>query len=74
MWHSRRQVQDILGDEVVRLLVVTALVVLLPFLVLAQGLTIKDSFPNGRPELRWASFPYFNRDNLEGARDSKAPV
>lgn len=33
----------------------------------------KDNFPDGRPELRWSFFPYFNLDNLEGARDTKAP-
>ncbi|MBI4680877.1 MAG: hypothetical protein HY753_06665 [Nitrospirae bacterium] len=73
MWHSGRQVQEILGDKMLRLLVVTALVVLFPFVAFAQEPTLKDSFPNGRHELRWVSFPYFNRDNLEGARDSKAP-
>lgn len=56
-----------------RLLVVTALVVLFPFVAFAQEPTIKDSFPNRRPDLRWAPFPYFNLDNLEGERDSEAP-
>lgn len=49
------------------LLLVTAIVALFPFVAFAQEPTIKDSFPNGRPELRWVSFPYFNRHNLEGA-------
>ena len=35
-----------------RLLVVTALVVLFPFVAFAQEPTIKDSFPNRRPDLR----------------------
>jgi len=51
-----------------RLLVVTALVVQFPFVAFAQEPTLKNGFPNGRPELRWVSFPYFNRHNLEGAR------
>ena len=56
-----------------RLILIVAAVVLFPFEVFPQDSTINDSFPNGRPELRWAFFPYFNLDNLEGARDSKAP-
>lgn len=48
-------------------------VVLVPLVASAETLSIKDNFPDGRPELRWAPFPYFNRDNLEGARDGKAP-
>jgi hypothetical protein len=48
-------------------------VILFPQIVYAENLTFKDNFPNGRAELRWAFFPYFNLDNLEGARDSKAP-
>jgi len=35
--------------------------------------TFKDSFPDGRPKLRWSFFPYFNLDNLEGMKDSGAP-
>jgi hypothetical protein len=52
---------------------VIVLMILSPLLVFAQGLTMKDDFPNGRPELRWAPFPFFNRDNIEGIRDIKAP-
>lgn len=33
----------------------------------------RDNFPEGKPQLRWAFFPYFNLDNLEGAKDTKAP-
>jgi hypothetical protein len=32
-----------------------------------------DTFPGGRPELRWRAFPFFNGDNLEGAPDPAAP-
>lgn len=56
-----------------RLLLLIIIMILFPFQGLTKGLEIKDSFPGGRPELRWVPFPYFNRDNLEGARDSKAP-
>lgn len=48
------------------------LVILIPILSYAQDI-YRDNFPNGRPELRWAFFPYFNLDNLEGAKDTKAP-
>lgn len=48
------------------------LVILLPSLSYAQEI-YRDNFPNGSPELRWAFFPYFNLDNLEGAKDTKAP-
>jgi len=46
--------------------------ILHPLNAFPQGVTFKDNFPHGRPELRWAPFPYFNLDNLEGARDTKA--
>ncbi|KCZ71754.1 hypothetical protein ANME2D_01808 [Candidatus Methanoperedens nitroreducens] len=39
----------------------------------SDEMTLRDSFPDGRPELRWAFFPYFNLDNLEGKRDNNAP-
>lgn len=48
------------------------MVVLFPLSVQAQDV-YRDNFPNGRPELRWSFFPYFNLDNLEGARDTRAP-
>ena len=54
-------------------LFVTVLVMLFPLAASAESPLINDSFPNGRPELRWVSFPFFNHDTLEGARDSKAP-
>ncbi len=44
----------------------------IPFLAFAQDV-FKDNFPDGKPELRWAFFPYFNLDNLEGAKTSDAP-
>lgn len=48
------------------------LILLLSLSVEAQNI-YKDSFPNGNPELRWSFFPYFNLDNIDGARDTKAP-
>jgi hypothetical protein len=33
----------------------------------------KDSFPNGKPQLKWNFFPFFNLDNLEGVYDPSAP-
>jgi len=32
-----------------------------------------DSFPQGRPQLRWSFFPFFNLDNLQGRADPSAP-
>lgn len=46
---------------------------LFPFTAYSKELTIKDGFPEGKPELRWVTFPFFNLDNLEGAKDKKAP-
>jgi len=34
---------------------------------------LRDSFPNGTPELTWRPFPYFNKDNLKGAIDPSSP-
>ncbi|MCX7913205.1 MAG: hypothetical protein N2511_01325 [Thermodesulfovibrionales bacterium] len=33
----------------------------------------KDNFSGGKPQLRWAFFPHFNLDNLEGIPNSNAP-
>jgi len=33
----------------------------------------RDNFPNGKPQLKWNFFPFFNLDNLEGTIDSSAP-
>uniref|UniRef100_A0A7V4JQ69 Uncharacterized protein n=1 Tax=Thermodesulfobacterium geofontis TaxID=1295609 RepID=A0A7V4JQ69_9BACT len=44
----------------------------IPLLAFAQEV-FKDNFPNGKPELRWAAFPFFNLDNLEGKKVSDAP-
>ncbi len=60
------------GYSIVEILLAIVIIVLLPFEAHSKGLTIRDSFPHGRPELRWSFFPYFNLDNLEGARDSNA--
>jgi hypothetical protein len=57
----------------VRVLIILIVLVLSPVIAFSQGLSYKDNFPNGRAKLRWAFFPYFNLDNLEGARDTKAP-
>ena len=56
-----------------RVFIILIGIVLSPVIAFSQGLSYKDNFPNGRSELRWAFFPYFNLDNLEGARDTKAP-
>ena len=56
----------------IRLLLVI-IVILFPLTAAAENLTFQDHFPDGKPELRWAPFPYFNLDNLEGAKDFKAP-
>ncbi len=56
-----------------RVFIILIGIVLSPVIAFSQGLSYKDNFPNGRSELRWAFFPYFNLDNLEGAKDSKAP-
>lgn len=47
--------------------------VLFPSISFSKSTIIKDNFSEGRTELRWAPFPFFNLDNLEGARDDKAP-
>jgi hypothetical protein len=60
------------GYSIVEILLAIVIVVLLPFEAYSEGPTIRDSFPHGRPELRWAFFPYFNLDNLEGAKYSGA--
>jgi len=44
----------------------------IPFLSFAQNV-FKDNFPKGKPELRWAPFPFFNLDNLEGEKALDAP-
>ena len=49
------------------------MLLLIPRMAYSEDIVIKDSFPDGKPELRWSFFPYFNLDNLEGARDIKAP-
>ncbi|HCC68476.1 MAG TPA: hypothetical protein DEP99_01100 [Nitrospiraceae bacterium] len=54
-------------------LLLAIIVILFPLEAPSQEPIIKDNFPQGRPELRWAFFPYFNLDNLEGVKDSKAP-
>lgn len=46
--------------------------IIFPLATQAQEI-YRDNFPNGRPELRWSFFPYFNLDNLDGAKDTKAP-
>jgi hypothetical protein len=33
----------------------------------------RDAFSNGKPQQRWAPYPYFNLDNLKGAKTSAAP-
>ncbi len=48
-------------------------ILLIPLNVFSQDIVIKENFPDGKPELRWSFYPYFNLDNLEGVRDSKAP-
>lgn len=52
--------------------IISVFILFLPFLAEAQDV-YRDSFPDGRPELRWSFFPYFNLDNLKGARDTKTP-
>lgn len=32
-----------------------------------------DSFPAGRPKLRWVFVPFFNQDNFVGAKDRAGP-
>lgn len=34
---------------------------------------ISESFTGGRPQVEWLPYPYFNRDNLEGAIDPSSP-
>ncbi len=34
---------------------------------------IRDSFANGKPELRWTAYPHFNLDNVEAIYDRMAP-
>ncbi|MEW6571986.1 MAG: hypothetical protein AB1390_12610 [Nitrospirota bacterium] len=55
-----------------RVLIILTCLVLSPVMAFSQELSYKDNFSNGRTELRWTFFPYFNLDNLEGAKDSKA--
>ena len=35
---------------------------------------IKDSFPAGKPELKWVPYPHFNLDNLHGSTEQISPV
>ncbi len=35
--------------------------------------TIRDSFTQGKPELEWRPYPYFNQDNLKGDIDPSSP-
>jgi hypothetical protein len=52
---------------------IAILFVLSPYIAFPSNTIYIDHFPNGKPELRWAFFPYFNLDNLEGAIDPTAP-
>jgi hypothetical protein len=42
----------------IRLLLIAS-VILLSFKASVQGSGFKDNFPQGKPELRWAPFPFF---------------
>lgn len=55
------------------LLILIAFIFFPPLIVSSQESIIKDNFPEGKPELRWAPFPFFNLDNLKGSRDNNAP-
>ena len=54
-------------------LILVTILLLFPCTTSSQEQIVKDSFPDGKPELRWVPFPFFNLDNLEGAMDDKAP-
>ncbi len=63
-----------LGSAFYKNFVLSAVVIcLLPLVAHGQGQTFKDSFPEGRPELKWVPFPFFNQDNLAGVPDKTAP-
>jgi hypothetical protein len=45
----------------------------IPVTASSGNLLIRDAFTNGEPQQRWASYPYFNLDNLQGVKTSAAP-
>lgn len=56
----------------IRIFLAIALAVI-PVAASSGDLIFRDAFPNGKPRQRWAPYPYFNLDNLEGLKTSAAP-
>jgi hypothetical protein len=48
-------------------------VIAIPVTASSGNLLIRDAFTNGEPQQRWAPYPYFNHDNLQGVKTSAAP-
>jgi hypothetical protein len=56
----------------VAILIAIALLAI-PVTASSGNLLFMDAFANGKPQLRWAPYPYFNLDNLQGLKTSAAP-
>jgi hypothetical protein len=55
-----------------RILLVIVLIAI-PVTASSGNLLFMDAFANGKAQLRWAPYPYFNLDNLQGLKTSAAP-
>jgi hypothetical protein len=49
------------------------ILIAIPATASSGTLLFRDAFPNGKPQQRWAPYPYFNLDNIEGVRTNAAP-
>jgi hypothetical protein len=49
------------------------LLIAIPAIASPGDMLFRDAFTNGKPQQRWAPYPYFNLDNIEGVRTSAAP-
>jgi hypothetical protein len=48
-------------------------VIAIPVTASSGNLLIRDAFTKGEPQQRWAPYPYFNLDTLQGVKTSAAP-
>jgi hypothetical protein len=54
-------------------IILSLVLIAIPVTGSSGNLLVRDGFPNGNPQQRWAPYPYFNLDNLRGVKTSAAP-
>jgi len=54
-------------------IILSLVLIAIPVTASSGNLLIRDAFTNGNPQQRWAPYPYFNLDNLQGVKTSTAP-